>query len=101
MIHPCCWHRCNMPGTIRKEIRTSPDKSKLAAGDTLESFQTKDTHRTAFRWRRRPAVANLSSCRVMLEGGEFLSSKSIVSHTATIEASAYSAGYRELRLIAI
>src|SRR3954464_7835327 len=101
MIPLCCWDRCNMPGTIRKVIRISPDKLKLAAGGTLESFQTNDMHRTAFRWRRRPAVANHCSFSVILEGGESLSSKSIEWLIATIEASAYSPGYRGLRLIAI
>src|SRR4051794_8642730 len=101
MIHPCCWDRCNMPGTIRREIRTSLDKSKSAAGGTLESFQTKDMHPTAFRWRRRPAVANHCSFSVILAGGESLSSKSIEWLTATIEVSEYSAGYRGLRLIVI
>src|SRR6476661_3468479 len=100
MIHPCCWDRCNMPGTITKENRTSLDKSKLAAGGTLESSQIKDMHRTAFRWRRRPAVANLYSSLGILGGGRSLSSKSTEWLTATIEVSEYSAGYRGLRLIA-
>ena len=66
-----------MPGTTKKVIQTSPDKSKLAAGGTLESFQTKDMHQTAFRWRRRPAAANHCSSSEILEGGESSSSKSI------------------------
>ena len=71
---------------------------RLAAFWSL--LQTSDMHRTEFRWRRRPAVANLSSCRVILEPGESLSSRFIECRIATTAVSAYSAGFREHRLTA-